>query len=103
MDFEVLRPLIDAYQLDPTGSVASQIDVCKLLLKQTDKARNVPDRISKLILAGGFPDLRQLVQLALTVPTANVATERSFSSMRKIRTFVRSTKCWKVVLMASQF
>ena len=103
MDFEVLRPLIDAYQLDPTCSLASQIDICKLLLKQTDKLRNIPDLISKLIPAGGFPDLRQLLQLALTVPIANVAAERSFSSMRKIRTYVRSTKCWKVVLMASQF
>ena len=46
--FEVLRPLIDAYQLDPTGSLASQIDVCKLLLKQTDKPRNIPDIISIL-------------------------------------------------------
>ena len=91
LDFEVLRPLIDAYQLDPTGSLASQIDVCKLLLKQTDKPRNIPDLISKLIPAGSFPDLRQLLQLALTVPIANVAAERSFSSMRKIRTYVRST------------
>jgi len=34
LDSEVLRPLIDAYQLNPTGSLASQLDVCKLLLKQ---------------------------------------------------------------------
>ena len=92
-DFEVLRPVIDAYQLDRTGNLASQIDVCKLLLKQIDKPRDIPDLISKLIPAGGFPDLRKLLQLALTVPIANVAAERSFSSMRKIRrpTYVRST------------
>jgi hAT family C-terminal dimerisation region len=39
----------------------------------------------------GFPDLRQVLRLALTVPVANVASERSFSCMRKIRTFVRSS------------
>jgi len=35
--------------------------------------------------------LRRVLQLALTVPIANVAAKRSFSSMRRIRTFVRST------------
>ena len=39
----------------------------------------------------GFPDLRQVLQLALTVPVANVAAERSFSCMRRIRTYVRSS------------
>ena len=38
----------------------------------------------------GFPDFRRLLQLALTVPVANVTAERSFSSMRKIRTYIRS-------------
>jgi len=91
LDFKVLHPLIDAYQLDSAGSLASQLDVCELMLKQTEKPRNIPDLISKLNPAGGFPDLRRLLQLALTVPIANVAAERSFSSLRKIRTYVRST------------
>jgi hAT family C-terminal dimerisation region len=38
----------------------------------------------------GFPDLRKVLRLALTVPVANVASGRSFSCTRKIRTFVRS-------------
>ena len=76
LDFEVLRPLIDAYHLDSAGSLASQLDVCKLLLKQREKPRNIPDLISKLNPAGGFPDLRRLLQLALAVPIANVAAER---------------------------
>ena len=32
----------------------------------------------------GFPDLRRLMQLALTISVANVAAERSFPRMRKI-------------------
>ena len=73
LDFGVLRPPVDAYQLDPTCSLASQIDVCKLLLKQTDKPRNIPDLISKLIPEFAFPDLRELLQMALTVPITNVS------------------------------
>jgi hypothetical protein len=52
---------------------------------------NYSDLIAFLNPAEGFPDLRRLLQLALTVPVANVAAERSFSSMRKIRTYIRST------------
>jgi len=91
LDFEVLRPLVDAHHLDSAGSLASQLDVCKLLLKQREKPRNIPDLISQLNPAGGFPDLRRLLQLALTVPIANVAAERSFSSLRKIRMYFRNT------------
>jgi hypothetical protein len=39
----------------------------------------------------GFPDLRQVLQLALTVLVANVAAERSFSCMRRVRSYVRSS------------
>ena len=54
LDFEVLRPLIDDYQLDRTGSLASQLEACKLLLKQTNKPRDIPDLISKLNPTGSF-------------------------------------------------
>jgi len=51
-------------------------------MKQTGKPRDIPDLISKLNPAGGFPDLRRLLQLALTVPIANVAAEEcSFSNL----------------------
>lgn len=71
-----------------------QIDVCKILMGTCNS--NKPSNISELLLmlkpaAAGFPDLRLLLQLALTVPVANVAAERSFSCMRRIRTYIRST------------
>jgi len=92
LDMDVLHPLIDAYKLNTTGSLSSQIDVCKLLItKAAVKPTEILDVISLLKPTAGFPDLRRLLQLALTVPVANVASERSFSSMRKIRTYVRSS------------
>ena len=92
LSMDALRPLISAYNLDRTGSLSSQIDVCKLLSSQASTpATDIPGVISLLKPAGGFPDLRNLLQFALTVPVANVAAERSFSSMRKIRTYVRSS------------
>jgi len=91
LDTDILQPLIEAYKLDQTGSLSSQIDVCKLMLKQCPKPEDIAQLITLLNPASGFPDLRRLLQLALTVPIANVAAERSFSSMRNIRTYTRST------------
>ena len=92
LDMDVLHPLIDTYNINTTGSLSSQIDVCKLLMKKaSEKPMKILDVISLLKPSAGFPDLRHLLQLALTVPVANVAAERSFSSMRKIRTYVRSS------------
>lgn len=91
LDTDTLQPLIEAYKLDQTGSLLSQIDVCKLMLKQCSKPEDIAQLITLLNPASGFPDLRRLLQLALTVPIANVAAERSFSSMRNIRTYIRST------------
>ena len=91
LDIDVLRPLVEAYNLDSRGKLMSQIEVCKLLIEETSKPGNISDLIAMLVPAKGFPDLRRLLQLALTVPVANVAAERSFSSMRKIRTYIRST------------
>ena len=89
---KTLLPLATAYKLDKTGSLSSQIDVCKLLLsKASTPPTDILDVISLLQPPGGFPDLLKVLQLAVTVPVANVASERSFSSMRKIRTYVRST------------
>ena len=91
LDIEVLRPLVDAYDLDKSGRLVSQIDVCKLIIQGITKPGSISELIAMLTPAGGFPDLRRVLQLALTVPIANVAAERSFSSMRRIRTYVRST------------
>ena len=58
-------------------------------------ASRKPESISQLLLllspAAGFPDLRKLLQLTLTISIANVAAERSLSCLRRIRTYVRSS------------
>lgn len=92
MSMHVLQPLVDAYQLDKTGSLSSQIDVCKLLIASNKpRPTSISDVIVMLTPPDGFPDLRRVLQLALTIPVANVTSERSFSCMRRIRTYVRSS------------
>jgi hypothetical protein len=38
-----------------------------------------------------FPNLYKMLHLALAVPTSSVSYERTFSAMRRINTYIRST------------
>ena len=51
LDMDVLHPLIDSYNINTTGSLSSQIDVCKLLMKKaSEKPMEILDVISLLKL-----------------------------------------------------
>ena len=70
----------------------SQVEICLMSLQVEGIAR--PSAISsllKFLAPAFFPTLRKVLHLSLTSPIANVAAERSFSCMRRIRTYVRST------------
>ena len=40
---------------------------------------------------GAFPDLLLFVQIVLTVPIASATAERSFSTMKRVKTYLPST------------
>ena len=44
-----------------------------------------------LKMEGAFPDLLLFVQIVLTVPIASATAERSFSTMKRVKTYLRST------------
>ena len=44
-----------------------------------------------LKMEGTFPDLLLFVQIVLTVPIASATAERSFSTMKRVKTYLRST------------
>ena len=90
---EAVKPVCDAYGIP--SSIDAQIEVCKTYLKNveqkiSDKSKmsmsstaqqpTLPQNIAELITclkpAEGFPDLRRLLQIALTIPIANVSAER---------------------------
>jgi len=77
LDAAVLQPLLDSYNLDKSGSLLSSTDVLKLLAShQSAKPKDTVELMSMLKPAGGFPDLRRLLQLAVTVPVVSVTAER---------------------------
>jgi hypothetical protein len=91
LNFTAIKPLAEAYQLNETGSLESELEVCKVIIKNSTKPDDIFGVLNLLMPPTGFPNLRRILQLALTIPVANVAAERSFSSMRRLRTYIRSS------------
>ena len=56
---------------------------------------HVPDAhevLTELLkMEAAFPDLLLFVQIVLTVPIASATAERSFSTMKRVKTYLRST------------
>ena len=68
LDVDTLKPLINAYELDKNHRLVSQIDVSKTILAASSKKPDtIPDLLLLLRPVAGFPDLRRLLQLALTM------------------------------------
>ena len=92
LEYGLIKPLADAYHLDDDGLLKSQVEICLMSLQGEGIVQ--PTDISsllKFLAPAFFPTLRKVLLLALTAPVANVAAERSFSCMRRIRTYVRSS------------
>ncbi|XP_046862771.1 zinc finger MYM-type protein 1-like [Xenia sp. Carnegie-2017] len=59
------------------------------------KSKPVFDMISKIIeldLKACFPEVYRLCQLILTMPSTSSSAERSFSALKRIKTYLRSTQ-----------
>lgn len=89
-----MKPLVEAYAY-------LGID-CDKLKSQTTIARNMFDSkigtlttetvLQKLTgMKSAFPDLVTFAKLVLTMPVSSVGGERSFSAMKRIKTYLRST------------
>ena len=85
-----LTPLIEAYDLDE-----SSIRMEGILAKRSLKDKEIRD-ISELIcelypLKSAFPTLLKLLQIALTIVVTTSECERTFSALKRIKTYLRST------------
>ena len=97
LSMPLLQPLVDAYQLDKTGSLSSQINVCKLLIASKKPRPASISEVNNTMLtpSHGFPDLRQVLLLAHTDPVKlfpMLPLSVHFCVRRPgVRTFVRSS------------
>lgn len=74
------------------GDFRSEIVVLKNVLKEQQKPpATITDIVELLKPKCGFPGLHKLFTLILTIPISNVAAERSFSVLRRLRNHLRTT------------
>lgn len=87
---EKLQPLVDYYDLD-SESLRMESILCKrTLAKKTLKSTaEVFKELSPLKEA--FPTLLKILQIALTICVSSASCERSFSALKRIKTYLRST------------
>lgn len=74
-----------------TDHLESQIQVARNMLLQTRPKTTLLMYAQLSAMSCAFPDLLALFKLALTVPVASASAERSFSAMRRIKTYLRAS------------
>ena len=85
-----IRTLAESYGLD-MGSLSVECSLAKptLLGKDMHSIADVLLELSSLRIA--FPLLTKLLQIALTIVVSTAHCERSFSALKRIKTYLRST------------
>ena len=82
-----VQPLAEASGID-LSKLAPQLEVAKNLL--TSKGvQSVEDVMKELPMQHGFPEVYHLIKIALTIPETSVTSERSFSVLKRIKTYMR--------------
>lgn len=85
-----LTPLIQAYGLDG-DSIKMEAALARRSLKH-EEISNLSDVVCKLYpLRNAFSNLFRLVCIALTIAVSTAECERSFSALKRIKTYLRST------------
>ncbi|XP_022178595.1 uncharacterized protein LOC111039389 [Myzus persicae] len=93
LKFEESQFFIDHYQglLDLSKfNIQSEMTVAKNIILQSGNEINyntIKQNISKSV----FPNLYKLLQVAITIPISSATCERSFSAMRKVKTWLRTS------------
>ena len=85
-----LQPLIITYGLDGEA-LSSETQVAKrtLVAKDVDDISDVLIELTPLKLA--FPNVVKLLQIAMTICVSTAKCERTFSSLKRIKSYLRST------------
>lgn len=89
-DVDVLKPLADECNVDQS-ILEPQLSVAKNVIKGRNNVETLED-VYELIasMSSAFPQLCSLLRAALTIPVSSASAERSFSSLKRIKTYLRS-------------
>jgi len=75
------------------GKLQNELHVWYTLSESADKNPiEIMNYLSEMSLNSGFSEVFKLAQLISTIPTTTASVERSFSSLKRIHTYCRSTQ-----------
>lgn len=77
-------------------ALKSELKVAKRCILNIDKSENLDVKMRAQVLKSvvqkeAFPNVYLLLHTALSIPISSATCERSFSCMRRIKTYIRST------------
>ena len=92
LSFSVLKPLADIYSLADSQTLEGELEVAQRLFMDKERFSKTNDVFLRLhSLRVAFPTLSNLVKIAMTIAVSTASCERSFSAMKRIKTYLRST------------
>ena len=90
LSLSALLPLVEAYDLDK-DTIDMEIKLAKKTLDKKN-IHNISDVFLALIsLKDAFPELFRLIRISMTIAVNTAHCERSFSALKRIKTYLRST------------
>uniref|UniRef100_A0A1X7UUF2 HAT C-terminal dimerisation domain-containing protein n=1 Tax=Amphimedon queenslandica TaxID=400682 RepID=A0A1X7UUF2_AMPQE len=90
--FSELKPLADVYNLTASQTLESELEVARQLFVDKENFTKTNDVFLRLYqLRDAFPTLSNLVKIAMTIAVSTASCERSFSALKRIKTYIRST------------
>ncbi|XP_057187757.1 zinc finger MYM-type protein 1-like [Triplophysa rosa] len=102
---EIARSVDAVLKCDPEGaqcllneyatalSINPKLAYTKMNLVKMNSQHTSSDFVKEALSTGFNPNFEKLFKLALTLPVGTATCERSFSAMRRVRNWMRSTMC----------
>ena len=92
LDVSTLLPFLNHYEIDVT-EVEVEVTLAKTFLSESSIDLNAVHEVYNAFLPAEqcFPCLLKTFKIAMTIGVSTASAERSFSSLRRLKTYLRST------------
>ena len=94
LDFDTLLPFLCHYDIS-SDEIQNELLLAKEMLSSSPAStdlNSLHDVYSRLApVSTGYPTLLPAIQIAMTMGVTSASAERSFSSLRRVKTYLRST------------
>ena len=94
MNMDLLKAMAQNYGVN-VDALSAQAAIVRAIVANYDKdqkPKTVAEQLKRIEgFRAGFQDVWRLLQIAITVPVTSAQCERSFSVMKRVKSYLRST------------